>query len=60
LKKIKRILAACDLSANTGDVLDTAIGLADSLNAGLLVVNVINQRDMDSMQEALEKIAFGY
>jgi len=60
VKKIKRILAACDLSAYTGDVLDTAIGLADSLDAGLLVVNVINQRDMDSMQEALEKIAFGY
>ena len=60
MKKIKRILAACDLSAYTGDVLDTAIGLADSLDAGLLVVNVINQRDMDSMQEALEKIAFGY
>jgi nucleotide-binding universal stress UspA family protein len=60
VKKIKRILAACDLSAYTGDVLDTAIGLADSLDAGLLVVNVINQRDMDSMQKALEKIAFGY
>ena len=60
MKKIKRILAACDLSAYTGDVLDTAIGLADSLDAGLLVVNVINQRDMDSMQKALEKIAFGY
>jgi nucleotide-binding universal stress UspA family protein len=60
VKKIKKILAACDLSAYTGDVLDTAIGLADSLDAGLLVVNVINQRDMDSMQEALEKIAFGY
>jgi nucleotide-binding universal stress UspA family protein len=60
VKKIRRILAACDLSAYTGDVLDMAIGLADSLDAGLLVVNVINQRDMDSMQEALEKIAFGY
>ena len=60
MKKIKKIMAACDLSAYTGDVLDTAIGLAGSLDAGLLVVNVINQRDMDSMQEALEKIAFGY
>ncbi|WP_372682010.1 universal stress protein [Desulfosarcina sp.] len=60
MKKIKKILAACDLSAYTGDVLDTAIGLADSLDAGLLVINVINQRDMDSMQKALEKIAFGY
>ena len=60
MKKIKKIVAACDLSAYTGDVLDTAIGLADSLDASLLVVNVINQRDMDSMQEALEKIAFGY
>jgi nucleotide-binding universal stress UspA family protein len=60
VKKIKRILAACDLSTYTGDVLDTAIGLADSLDAGLLVVNVIIQRDMDSTQEALEKIAFGY
>jgi len=60
VKKIKRILAACDLSAYTGNVLNTAIGLAASLDAGLLVVNVINQRDMDSVQEALEKIAFGY
>jgi len=60
VKKIKRILAACDLSAYTGNVLNTAIGLADSLDAGLLVVNVINQRDMDSVREALEKIAFGY
>lgn len=60
MKKIKKILAACDLSAYTGHVLDTAIGLAESLDAGLLVVNVINQRDMDSMQGALEKIAFGY
>lgn len=50
MKKIKRILAACDLSAYTGNVLNTAIGLADSLDAGLLVVHVINQRDMDSVR----------
>jgi nucleotide-binding universal stress UspA family protein len=60
VRKIRKILAACDLSAYTGDVLDTAISLAHGLDAGLLVVNVISQRDIDSMQEALEKIAFGY
>ena len=31
MKKIKKILAACDLSAYTGDVLDTAIGLLERM-----------------------------
>ena len=40
MKKINKILAACDLSKFTETVVDTAIGLADSIGADLLLVNL--------------------
>ena len=60
MKDYKRILAACDLSEYTDIVLDAAVGLAASTGAELFLVNVINQRDLDSMATALEKIAQDY
>lgn len=60
MRQFRKILAACDLSPYTDVVLDTAVGLADSTGAELLLVNIINQRDMDAMHAALTKIAYGY
>ena len=60
MKEFKRILAACDLSEYTDVVLDTAVGLAVTSRADLYLINVINQRDIDSMRAALGKITQGY
>lgn len=55
--KIKpKIMVACDLSAHAGEALRCGVRLADDLNAELLVVNIINQRDVSAMEHALGKI----
>lgn len=60
MKEYKRILAACDLSDYTDAVLDTAVGLAVGTGAELFLINVINQRDINAMRAALDKIAQSY
>lgn len=50
---IKRIMAACDLSAFSDQSMQYAIELAKNLNAALIVVHVINQRDLVAIGEAL-------
>ena len=60
MKSYKKILAACDLSDDTDGVLEAAVGLAVGTGAELYLINVINQRDIDSMRAALDKIAQSY
>lgn len=47
---IRKIMAGFDLSADAAHALGYAITLAEDLDAELLVVNVINQRDVDAIQ----------
>jgi len=58
MKDINRILSAIDLSEYSSDTLTYAADLAKQLEAELIVVNVINQRDVDAI-ERIENIATG-
>jgi len=54
---VKKILVPIAFSKYSQGILNYAAGIAESLGAELLVVNVINERDL----EAVDKIAsFGY
>ena len=54
--KYAKIMAACDFSAYAGTVIDHAVWLSRKSGAELLILNVINQRDIDAMSSALSKI----
>jgi len=56
--KINKILAAIDLSDYSATTMEYAADLATQLEAELIVVNVINQRDLDSIRK-IESIATG-
>jgi nucleotide-binding universal stress UspA family protein len=56
MKEFHRIVAACDLSAYSEQVMDCAASLSEKLGAELIVVHVINQRDVDALMEAAHKI----
>jgi len=58
MKNIHRILVAIDLSKYSSETLKCAADLASRLGAELIVVNVINQRDVDAI-EKIESIATG-
>jgi nucleotide-binding universal stress UspA family protein len=53
MKKVNKILVACDLSNYSIQAVEYAAGMAKSVNAELVIVNVINQRDL----EMVEKVA---
>jgi nucleotide-binding universal stress UspA family protein len=48
-----KIMAAVDLSDYSGVTVRYSVWLAGKLNAELLMVNVINQRDLDMVQRAM-------
>ncbi|HDZ24785.1 MAG TPA: universal stress protein [Desulfobacteraceae bacterium] len=48
MKNIKRIMVAIDLSDYSQKTLEYAVDLAAELKADLVIVNVINQRDIDA------------
>ena len=54
----KRILAAIDLSGYSSETIAAAADLAGRLGAELIVVNVINQRDVDAVKK-VENITTG-
>jgi nucleotide-binding universal stress UspA family protein len=54
MTQIKKIVAAIDFSAYSGQTLKYAAVLAGALKSELIVVNVINQRDI----AAIEKVAY--
>jgi nucleotide-binding universal stress UspA family protein len=50
------IMVACDLSRHAVEALRTGAALAGDLDAELLVVSIINQRDVAAMEGVLKRI----
>lgn len=49
MKKISKIMVAFDFSKYSDNALEYAIELTSSLNAKLILVNVLNKRDIDTL-----------
>ncbi|QTA86256.1 universal stress protein [Desulfonema magnum] len=54
MKAITKIMVACDLSKYSKETLEYAAHLAEKLQAELIIVNVINQRDIDIILKVAE------
>ncbi len=54
MKNINKIMVGIDLSAYSKDTLAYAATLAERLEAELVIVNVINKRDMDTILKVAE------
>ena len=57
MKKIEKIMAAVDFSKYSQHVVDISVRLAQDLNAQLICINVINKRDLDTMEYTLNKLS---
>jgi nucleotide-binding universal stress UspA family protein len=51
LKTINKIIVACDLSNYSIQAVEYAAEMAESVNAEMVIVNVINQRDLDMVEK---------
>ena len=51
MKKVNKILVACDLSNYSIQAVEHAAEMAESVNAELAIINVINQRDLDMIDK---------
>jgi nucleotide-binding universal stress UspA family protein len=51
MSKLSKIMAACDFSEYAPRVVSYAVDLAKDLQAKLLIVNIINQRDVEMMRK---------
>ena len=51
MKRIEKILAACDLSDYSSLIVKSAAQLTIALHADLIIVSVINQRDVDAFKQ---------
>ena len=49
MKGIRKVLAACDFSDYSEEVVTYAANLCQLLNAELIVANIINRRDLDAV-----------
>ena len=59
MEAIKKIMVAIDLSEYSRDILEYAGTLAESVKSELIIVNVINNRDIEALQKAaMETDAF--
>ncbi len=59
MEAIKKIMVAIDLSEYSRDILKYAGTLAKSIKSELIIVNVINKRDIETLQKAaMETNAF--
>jgi nucleotide-binding universal stress UspA family protein len=56
MKEIRKIVAAVDLSEYSRDLLEYAGNLARSTKSDLVIVNVINHRDIETLQRAATEI----
>jgi len=54
MKKVNKILVACDLSAYSIQAVEYAADMAESVDAELVIVNVINQRDLDMIEKVTQ------
>lgn len=52
-RKIKKILAAIDFSPYSKNTLEYACEVSQTLGAELLVINIINQRDIDAKKDMI-------
>ena len=51
MKKVNKILVACDLSNYSIQAVEYAADMAESVDAELAIVNVINQRDLEMVEK---------
>lgn len=51
MKKVNKILVACDLSNYSIQAVEYAADMAESVDAELFIVNVINQRDLEMVEK---------
>jgi nucleotide-binding universal stress UspA family protein len=59
MKRIRKIMVAYDISDYSKEALVFASELADELKSDLMVVNVINQREVDAVKRAeMEAVSF--
>jgi len=59
MKRIRKIMVAYDFSDYSEKALEFAVELADELKSDLMIVNVINQRDVDALLKAeMESASF--
>lgn len=54
MKKVNKILVACDLSAYSIQAVEYAADMAESVDAEMVIVNVINQRDLDMIAKVTQ------
>ena len=54
MKAIKKILVGCDFSSYSKTTLDYAATLAEKFKAELIIVNVINKKDIDTILKVAE------
>lgn len=52
MKKINKIMVACDLSEYSIEALKYAMDLAEDLKAHIIITNVINEKDVNSIRMA--------
>ena len=52
MKKINKIMVACDFSEYSINALKYAVDLAEDLKADIIITNVINERDINSVRMA--------
>jgi nucleotide-binding universal stress UspA family protein len=55
MKAIQTIMAACDLSPYTPQVMDYALAAAKGFNARLILANIINRRDIEAVEYAVHR-----
>jgi nucleotide-binding universal stress UspA family protein len=51
MKKVNKILVACDLSNYSIQAVEYAADMAESVDAELFIDNVINQRDLEMVEK---------
>jgi nucleotide-binding universal stress UspA family protein len=56
MKTDAKIMVACDLSPHSGEVMRCGVAMAKDLNAELIIVNIINQRDISAMEKAIASV----
>ena len=56
MNKIKKILAAIDLSEYSPETLKSAADLAENVGAELIVANVINKRDVETYKKIADNL----
>ncbi len=54
MKKIVKIMAAVDFSRYSKEVLEYAGAIAENMKTDMVIVNVINNRDIEAMQRAAQ------